>query len=46
MSDNFVTMDKTMVLYYTPETKRMSKQWTFKGKPGPSKAKVKASCSK
>jgi hypothetical protein len=39
-------MDETMVSYYTPETKRMSKDWTLKGKPGPLKAKMQASCSK
>jgi hypothetical protein len=39
-------MDETMVSYYTPETKRMSKEWTLKGKPGPLKAKVQASPSK
>jgi hypothetical protein len=46
MLDNMVTMDETMVSYYTPETKRMSKEWTLKGKPGPLKAKVQASRSK
>ncbi len=44
--DNIVTMDETMISYYTPETKRMSKEWTLKGKPGPLKAKVQASRSK
>jgi hypothetical protein len=43
--DNIFTMDKTMISYYTPETKRMSKEWTLKGKPGPLKAKVQASRS-
>jgi hypothetical protein len=44
--DNIVTMDETMISYYTPETKRMSNEWTLKGKPGPLKAKVQASHSK
>jgi hypothetical protein len=43
MLDNIITMDETLVSYYTPETKRMSKEWTLKGKPGPLKAKVQAS---
>jgi hypothetical protein len=46
MLDNIVTMEETMVSYNTPETKRMSKQWTLKSKPSPLKAKVQASCSK
>jgi hypothetical protein len=46
MLDNIITMDETLVSYYTPETKRMSKEWTWKGKPGPLKAKVQASHSK
>jgi hypothetical protein len=41
-----LTMDKALVSYFTPETKRMSKEWTLKGKPGPLKAKVQASHSK
>jgi hypothetical protein len=41
--DNIVTMDEMMISYYTPETKRMSREWTLKGKPGPLKAKVQAS---
>jgi hypothetical protein len=45
MLDN-IAMKETMVSYYTPETKRMSKQWTLKGKPSLLKAKVQASCSK
>jgi hypothetical protein len=46
MLDNIITMDETLVSYYTPETKRMSKEWTLKGKPGSLKAKVQASRSK
>ncbi len=46
MLDHIITMDKTLVSYYTPETKRMSKEWTLKGKPGPLKAKVQANRSK
>ncbi len=46
MLDNMFTMDETMVSYFTPETKRMSKEWTLKDKPGPLKAKVQASRSK
>jgi hypothetical protein len=40
MLDNIVTMDETMVLYHTPETKIQSKQRIAKGKPGPIKARV------
>jgi hypothetical protein len=46
MLDRIITMDETLVSYFTPETKRMSKEWTLKGKPGPLKAKVQASHSK
>ena len=46
MLDRIITMDETLVSYYTPETKRKSKEWTLKGKPGPLKAKVQASRSK
>jgi hypothetical protein len=46
MLDNIVTMDETMVSYHTPETKKQSKQWISKGKPGPIKAKVQASRTK
>jgi hypothetical protein len=45
MLDNIVTMDETMVSYYAPDTQKMSKDWTLKGKPGPLKAKVQASRS-
>jgi hypothetical protein len=34
MLDHIITMDETLVSYFTPETKRMSKEWTLKGKPG------------
>ncbi len=46
MLDCIITMDETLVSYFTPETKRMSKEWTLKGKPGPLKAKVQDSRSK
>jgi hypothetical protein len=46
MLDRIITMDGTLVSSFTPETKRMSKEWTLKGKPGPLKAKVQASRSK
>jgi hypothetical protein len=35
MLDNIITMDETMMSYHTPETKRQSKKWFQKGKPGP-----------
>ncbi len=38
MLDRIITMDVTLVSYFTPGTKRMSKEWTLKGKPGPLKA--------
>ncbi len=40
MLGSIVTMDKSAVLFHTPETKQQSKQWLKKGKPGPIKAKV------
>ena len=43
MLDNIVTMDETMISYHTPETKKQSEQWRWKGQPGPIKAKVHAS---
>ncbi len=46
MLDNIVTMGETMVSYHTPETKKQSKQWIAKGKPGPIKARVQASRTK
>ena len=41
-----VTMDETMVSFHTPETKKQSKRWIQKGKPGPMKARVHASRQK
>jgi hypothetical protein len=46
MLDDIITMDEMMVSYYTPKPKRMNKEWTLKGKPGPLKAKVQASSTK
>jgi histone-lysine N-methyltransferase SETMAR len=46
MLDNIVTMGETMVSYHTPETKKQSKQWIAKGKPGPIKARVQAGRTK
>jgi hypothetical protein len=46
MLDNIITMDKTLVSYFSPEAKRMSKERTLKGKPGPLKTKVQGSRSK
>ena len=46
MLDDIVNMDKTMVSYHTPETKKQSKQWIKKGQPGPVKVRVHASCTK
>jgi histone-lysine N-methyltransferase SETMAR len=46
MLDEIVTMDETMVSFHTPETKKQSKQWIEKGKPGPIKARVHASRTK
>jgi hypothetical protein len=43
MLDNIVIMDKIMVSYHTPETKRQSKQRIKKGMPSHVKAKVLAS---
>ena len=40
MLDSIVTLDKTIVSFYTPETKKQSKQWMKNGRPGPIKAKV------
>ncbi len=39
-------MDETMLSFHTPETKKQSKQWIEKGKPGPIKARVHASRTK
>ncbi len=38
--DSVVMMDESAVLFHTPETKQLSKQWLKKGAPGPIKAKV------
>jgi hypothetical protein len=46
MLDAIVTMDKTMVSYHTPETKKQSKQWIPRGQLGPLKARVHASWTK
>jgi histone-lysine N-methyltransferase SETMAR len=46
MLDNIITMDETMVSFHTPETKRQSKKWIQKGKPGPIKSRVHASLTK
>jgi histone-lysine N-methyltransferase SETMAR len=46
MLDQIITMDETMVSYHTHQTKRQSKQWIEKGKPGPIKSKVHASRTK
>jgi hypothetical protein len=43
MFDNIFIMDKIMVSYHTPETKRQSKQWINKGMPSHVNAKVLAS---
>jgi hypothetical protein len=39
-------MDKTMVSFHTLETKKQSKQWIEKRKPGPIKARVHTSQTK
>ena len=41
-----ITMDETMVSFYTPESKEAAKQWLPKGSPAPTKAKVQASRKK
>jgi hypothetical protein len=46
MLDYIITMDESVVSFYTPETKQQSQQWTKKGQPGPIKAKVYAIRSK
>jgi histone-lysine N-methyltransferase SETMAR len=46
MLDQIIMKDVTMVSYHTPQTKRQSKQWIEKGKPGPIKARVHASRTK
>ncbi len=39
---NIVTMDKSAILFHTPEIKEQYKRWLPKGQPGPVKAKAKA----
>jgi histone-lysine N-methyltransferase SETMAR len=41
--NSIVTGDKTMVLYYDPESKRESMEWRYKGEEPPRKAKVSKS---
>ena len=36
----YVTVDKTWIYYYTPETKNQSKMWTGPGESAPKKAKT------
>jgi hypothetical protein len=43
MLGNIITLDETMVSYHTSETKKQSKQWIEKGKPGSIEARVQAS---
>ena len=42
----FVTTDETWVHYYTPETKKQSKQWKHVDSPPPKKAKAIRSAGK
>ncbi|XP_023220365.1 histone-lysine N-methyltransferase SETMAR-like [Centruroides sculpturatus] len=42
----FITMDKTWVHHFTPETKEQSKQWTERGESAPKKAKTVPSAGK
>ena len=42
----YVTVDKTWIHYYTPETKNQSKMWTGPDKSAPKKAKTVPSVSK
>lgn len=42
----YVTVDETWIHYYTPETKRQSSQWIFKGERAPKKAKTVPSAGK
>lgn len=41
-----VTVDETWIHYYTPDTKRQSKQWIFPGESAPKKAKTVPSAGK
>lgn len=36
----FVSVDKTWIRHYTPETKEQSKEWTSPVKPAPKKART------
>jgi len=38
--ESIVTCDETWVHYFTPESKRVSKQWRHSGSPPPKKAKT------
>ena len=42
----YVTVDKTWIHYYTPETKNQSKIWTGPGESAPKKAKTVSSAGK
>jgi len=42
----FITVDKTWVHHYIPETKEQSKQWTEKDESTPKKAKMIPSAEK
>ena len=42
----FITVDKTWIHYFTPETKEQSKQWTSPGELAPKKAKTVKSAGK
>jgi len=42
----FVTVDETWIHWYTPETKKQSKQWTSPVEPAPKKAKTVPSARK
>ena len=40
---SIVTMDESLVCFYTPESKKQSKEWLPKGAPAPHKAKMQES---
>ncbi|KAG5344024.1 SETMR methyltransferase, partial [Acromyrmex charruanus] len=42
----FITVDETWIHYFTPETKKQSKQWTSPSEPAPKKAKTVKSVGK
>jgi histone-lysine N-methyltransferase SETMAR len=42
----FITMDETLILHYTPEPKKQSKQWTEAGCSAPKKTKSVPSVGK